>query len=297
MRTIFRHIVFLLSVIACVLSPHVYAAATKHQQHYSPISHHGGHVKKHNKHVTHKASKSKHQAKRKHPPIPNDRTASVEEPVLEQPKLAARSSFGFFKSIEQRFVDHVSDTVNNLRYSAYKLGGSKYDKQRGVYVLDCSTYVDHLIAETFPDAYSRLVDFTGSEKPTSAHYYDFFSDLDNDPRDMWSRVDEVGQLRAGDVLVFRYKNSVGRVTGGHVMVVMDKPTQDDDVYFVRVADSARGGHSEDTRTGRVSGIGIGTLLLRANPRTGQPAAYAWKVGAHWNNNVKIAMGRPVSSSS
>ena len=79
------------------------------------------------------------------------------------------------------------------------------------------------------------------------------------------------------------------------MVVMDKPIADGDGYLVRVADSAPSGHSQDTRRGRVSGIGIGTMVLKTNPDTGEPSAYAWKVGASWKSNVKIAMARPIGN--
>ena len=104
---------------------------------------------------------------------------------------------------------------------------------------------------------------------------------------------DVEKLQPGDILVFRYKNSRGTETGGHVMVVMDKPERASDVYFVRVADSAPSRHSEDTRHINESGIGIGTLLLKANPKTGKPSAFAWGVNGYWNKNVKFAMARPI----
>ena len=103
------------------------------------------------------------------------------------------------------------------------------------------------------------------------------------------------QLRAGDILVLRYMNSHGYQTGGHVVIVMDKPIRDTDVFFLRVADSARSRHSQDTRQRHESGIGIGTMLLKINPKTGQPAAFAWGVGSYWNKNVTFAMARPMTS--
>ena len=56
------------------------------------------------------------------------------------------------------------------------------------------------------------------------------------------------------------------------MVVMSKPIPSDDAYLVRVADSAPSGHSQDTRQSHTSGIGIGTLLLKVNPKTGKPSS-------------------------
>lgn len=196
------------------------------------------------------------------------------------------------KSVEKQVVAFVDKTVANLRYSYYKLGGKHFDLSRGIYVLDCSNFVDHILKETSPHAYSSLVSATGADAPASQHYYNFFTELSNDPDSYWNKVENVDELRPGDILVFRYKNRRGTETGGHVMVVMNKPIRDDDVFLVRVADSAPSGHSEDTR-GRTSGIGIGTLLLKANSRTGEPSAYAWGLGGYWNKNVSIAMARPV----
>lgn len=196
-------------------------------------------------------------------------------------------------SVKKQLVDFVDKTVATLQYSSYKLGGKRFDPARGVYVLDCSGFVDHVLQETSPHAYSSLVSATGADAPASQHYYNFFTELSADPDSYWNKVENVNDLRAGDILVFRYKNRRGTETGGHVMVVMDKPLRNEEVFLVRVADSAPSGHSEDTRPGNTSGIGIGTLLLKANTRTGQPAAFAWGLGGYWNKNVSIAMARPM----
>jgi cell wall-associated NlpC family hydrolase len=199
---------------------------------------------------------------------------------------------GSSSSNDKLVVHFVDKTVSNLHYSSYKLGGKRFDPNRGVYVLDCSSFVAHVLQEASPNAYISLVNATGADAPASQHYYDFFKELSSDSDSYWSKVSNVGDLRAGDILVFRYKNRHGIQTGGHVMVVMNKPIQDDDVYLVRVADSAPSRHSEDTRSSRSSGVGIGTLVLQANSRTGQPSAYAWGLDSYWNKNVNIAMARP-----
>ncbi len=215
--------------------------------------------------------------------------------------LASQHSFrnatGLMASMEHKVVDFVHNTVNNLRYSSYKLGGKKFDSSRGVYVVDCSNFVDNILQHVSPHAYNNLVNATGADTPTTLHYYEFFSELSADSSaGYWSKITDIEQLRAGDIIVFRNKNSRGIQIGGHVMVVMEKPIRDDDVFFVRVADSAPTRHSEDTRQLNESGIGIGTLLLKANPKTGHPSAYAWAQGSYWKKNVSFAMARPVDIS-
>lgn len=194
-------------------------------------------------------------------------------------------------SIEKRVVGFVYKTIDTLHYSTYKMGGSRFDTSKGVYIVDCSNYVDQILQAVSPHAYLSLVNSSGSDNPTTRHYYDFFSDLSDDP--YWDKVDDVEKLRPGDIIVFRYKKHRRSAMRGHVMVVMDKPIRAANNFLVRVADSAPTGHSDDTRPAHVSGIGIGTLLLKVNPKTGHPAAYAWRTGSLWKRNVAFAMARPL----
>lgn len=206
---------------------------------------------------------------------------------------SSASVFSF--SFKKRLVAFVKKTVDTLHYSYYKLGGSQFDSKRGIYVVDCSGYVDNILEAVNPDAYLSLVNSTGADKPTTQHYFDFFNRLGYRNNNYWKKIEDVEKLDAGDILVFRNTSRYRRTMGGHVMVVMDKPVWDDDYYQVRVADSAPSGHSKDTRSNDYSGIGIGTLFLKVNPKTGKPFAYAWKEGANWKRNVKFAMARPVET--
>lgn len=187
-------------------------------------------------------------------------------------------------------------TVTTLHYSSYRFGGNRFDLQRGIYMLDCSGYVDNLLNKSAPRAYSTLAQWSGSYKPNSEHYYNFFNRIANQGGyDSWDVVENTKALQPGDILVFRYKNGRGKSRGGHVMLVMGKQLiENSDVVKVRVADSAETGHSADTR-GSHSGIGIGTLLLKINPNTGRPYAFAWRMNSPWNTRVNIAMGRPVDA--
>jgi cell wall-associated NlpC family hydrolase len=267
------------------------------------------HTHKHLQHTHHHKTKKISKMHKKHPAhharvykpqysASNDKQLNLN---IAQPADTTQSTWGGFirrglvASVEDRMVKFVHKTVSNLRYSVYKLGGGHFEPARGVYVLDCSDYVDNVLQAVDPKAYSGLVNYMGTDRPTSQHYYDFFTELDSDnSQHGWTRIKDVDQLLPGDVLVFRYKRGM-HATGGHVMIVMDKPISDDNVYLVRVADSAPSGHSQDTRQPNTSGIGIGTLLLKADPASGRPSAYAWKVGAPFKNNVRIAMGRPIYS--
>jgi cell wall-associated NlpC family hydrolase len=258
----------------------------------------------HKKHSIQKKHSLQH-AQLRNPVMDNqERQESSEEAVQEKPlnhnlatvnltHFTSRFPANFMHTVKKSVVDFVEKTVDNLHYSSYKLGGKRFDPARGVYIVDCSNFVDNILQNVYPDAYSSLVNSVGADNPASQHYFNFFHDLASASDSHWNKVNDVEQLQPGDILVFRYKNSRGAETGGHVMVVMEKPEQASDVFFVRVADSAPSRHSEDTRHLHESGIGIGTLLLKANPITGKPSAFAWGVNGYWNKNVKFAMARPV----
>lgn len=192
-------------------------------------------------------------------------------------------------------VQLANETITHRNYSAYQLGGSHFDLSRGIFVLDCSNYVNHLLQQANPNAYAYLIAKTRSYKPTSEQYYNFFNqlpDVDNTQYG-WQKINDARELKAGDILVFRYHTHNGRTTGGHVMLVMDQVLQNNNILKVRVADSAAAAHSQDTRPSHHSGIGEGTLLLKMSTKTGQLYAYAWKENSAWQSAVSFAIARPV----
>lgn len=210
--------------------------------------------------------------------------------------ITYKSTNQSYSSTDKRLVRFVHNMMANMRYSSYKLGGTHFDTTRGVYIIDCSNYVDRILKATYPLAYSRLVNWSGSAKPTTHDYYHFFTKLSARSKHYWDTIEDVKKLRAGDILVFRKKN-MPRQTTGHIMIVMDKPIRNKNMFLLRIADSAPFRHSQDTRRFRVSGVGIGTMLLKVNPKTSQPSAYAWSVGSSWKKNVVFAMARPLDINS
>jgi len=267
---------FRLALPLALLSMMICSGLSYATPHKKPLHHHPRHVKiiKHSKTVIKKKAIKK-----------------PTKPLRARALLIPPTSF--IAPVQNDLVDFVRKTVNTLHYSRYKLGGAHFDTDRGVYIVDCSNFVDHILQEISPHAYSSLVNYSGSYSPATQHYYEFFAELTDNPDSYWNTVENLDDLKPGDILVFRKKNSRGRSTSGHIMVVMNKPIRDTNVYSVRVADSAPARHSQDTRKPFKGGIGIGTLLLKANPKTGKPAAYAWGVGGSWNKNAAFAMARPM----
>ena len=214
--------------------------------------------------------------------------AKIHATPVNTPQATIRPFYG------TSLVDFVDKTVDTLHYNSYSLGGGRFDAASGVYILDCSRFIDNILDRMYPDALHSLVHASGAQQPATIHYYDFFTDLyQGFSSRYWNPVEKIRQLRPGDILVFRFKKPQRGRAGGHIMIVMDRPVKTSHAFSVRVADSAPIRHSEDTRLLHESGIGIGTLLLKANPATGKPAAYAWERGGSWRRNVKFAMARPI----
>jgi hypothetical protein len=206
-------------------------------------------------------------------------------------------SFSLAGQATKKLLNMVDLTIHHLRHNRYKLGGTYFNSSSGVYTIDCSNYVDHLLRTADPGAYWNLKTQTRCYTPTSKDYYAFFTELSPDKaKHDWLRIEQVKNLVAGDILVFRYKHLSDRRAAGHVMVIMAQPKnlhKQRNVYLVRVSDSAPTRHSNDTRPPHTSGIGIGTLLLKTDSK-GKPYAYAWKEGAPWEYDMYFAMARLAS---
>lgn len=233
---------------------------------------------------------------KKHP-IHKVSSLKYHQPTIKNVPMAPTQIPAYsLSSIEQNLVSFVRKTVSTISYTAYKLGGTHIDSSNGIYVVDCSRYVDHILKTIYPQAYTSLTSWSGTTKPTTNDFYHYFTNLSVEDAQNWNTIDDVEQLRPGDILVFRNKNKRGNQTGGHVMVVMDQPARNGNTFSVRIADSAPSGHTKDTRSSHSSGIGIGTMLLKVHPNTFRPYAYAWKIGARWETNVNFAMARPIDLS-
>lgn len=283
-------IVFLFFLVLFVSGQNAFARTTK-KTHLTP------HKQQHaaQKKISQHSAKKTHLTQHKKPTTTPHKIAkrhNLPSHGSNQNAIHASSNLPvyLYSESEQNLVDFVHTMVSRLHYSTYRLGGTYINSSKGEYVVDCSTYVDHVLKSVYPHAYQRLSQYSQSQKPTSDDFYHYFTEVANQDSS-WNAINDVSQLRPGDILVFRYTNHVGDETGGHVMIVMDKPRAQDNFYAVRVADSASDGHSQDTRRPHSSGVGIGTLLLQTD-HTQRPKAFAWKAGSRWQSNVAFAMGRP-----
>lgn len=190
-------------------------------------------------------------------------------------------------------LERVDDALNALTYTIWELGAESLDAATGVYVTDCSGYVNRMVEDAAPLAYDSLLERQQTSRPRSKDYYYLIHSIPyGKTRYHWTRVKSVLDLRPGDILVWRYADQTTSTTG-HVMVVVGMPEADPrgaDVIRIRVSDSAKSDHSDDNRAPDGSGVGAGVIQLRYKLGTGVPLNYAWRIGGRWQTNY-FAMGR------
>lgn len=168
------------------------------------------------------------------------------------------------------------------------------NERRGSYKFDCSGMVQWVLRKAAPQA-ARSTYVGPAERPLAR---DFQRRIARAPVDRaragWRRVARVNELRPGDVIAWIKPAEIDSPNTGHTAFVVLPPVRVEgyeNAYLVRIADSTRLMHDEDTRAGR-TGFGFGTIMLVADPDTGAPVAYGW-VGLRWRAfATAISLGRP-----
>jgi hypothetical protein len=190
-----------------------------------------------------------------------------------------------------RRLGRMAETLTESEYSY----GLSVNEKRGVYRFDCSGMVQWVLRRSAPIAAITMAHGL-PQRPLAR---DFQRRIARAPRDRerggWRRIARVADLAPGDVVAWLKPVEVDSANTGHVAFVLLPPVLApgyDNAYLVRIADSSRLLHDDDTRAGR-SGFGFGTILLVADPDNGVPTAYGW-VGLRWRAfETAIALGRPL----
>ena len=128
---------------------------------------------------------------------------------------------------------------------------TEIDEKTGSYKCDCSGLVCYLLRSDFPVAYKQLdgIESPWRARPFSVTFYETFVRAGEEKLDGWSRVRKLMDARPGDVLAGRKRKIQKGVSTGHTMVIASKPMREKDGRVrVRVIDSTRKIHAQDSRT-------------------------------------------------
>ncbi|MCG8599618.1 MAG: hypothetical protein MI807_05710 [Verrucomicrobiales bacterium] len=194
-----------------------------------------------------------------------------------------------------RFASLVSALLNDLKQSTYQ-GRTEIDEKRGIWNCDCSGLMSYMLRNHFPEAYLTL---DGEEapwrsRPLAVTFYESFLAAGNSDHSIgpWMRIRRFEDALPGDVLAWRKDGIVKGKSTGHVLMIASSPVQEEDGRFrVRVIDSTRGIHANDTRPEGSFGVGAGDMWFTVD-EDGEPDGFYVSDTAS-KSTRPVAMGRMV----
>jgi len=164
------------------------------------------------------------------------------------------------------------------------------NESKGYYRVDCSSFVSYVLRKKAPLALALLPIDAKHTRSRAQNYYDYFKALES-PNSHWMAIKTVAELERGDMIAWKYDPSLQKKDTGHVVIVSEKPVQEEaHLYRVRVMDASKGKHANDTRAEGSDGIGSGDMWFRVDEK-GFPIGLYWSSKAKKENQHPIAMGR------
>ena len=202
------------------------------------------------------------------------------------PSSATRSSC---PCLPHPLVLEAQNIFSRMTYTAYQRTPDMNDTT-GVYLCDCSDYINTLLKRSSPAAYGQIPNYQRS--PTTKDYHTFFTLLKTSPSagSLWYRIRDARKLCPGDVIVWRNETA----GTGHIGLIMTpasiNPSRPDEV-LVRIADSTTSLHADDTRAAGTTGIGSGLIGIKIDS-SGSAVGIYWKGGiSRTAQLVNVKVGR------
>lgn len=168
-------------------------------------------------------------------------------------------------------LERVEEKLTTTRYQAR----TQVREREGLYAWDCSGMTSWVLAKAAPKALAAV----NSDRPVARDYFRAIERAPTGkPRRGWQRLAGVADARPGDVFAWLRPPHLPRTITGHVGFVLEPPrpvTGLPGAYLVRIADSTRLPHGEDTRADDgIGGYGTGELLFLTD-ENGVATHYGW----------------------
>jgi len=170
---------------------------------------------------------------------------------------------------------------------------TEIDEKKNSYKCDCSGLVCYLLRSDFPIAYQQLdgVESPWRARPFSVTFYETFIRAGKTKVDGWERINKLMEARPGDVLSWRKKKITKGVSTGHTLVIAGVPKMEKDGRVrVRVIDSTRKIHAEDSRPEGTNGVGAGIMWFEVDD-VGAPVRLYVDGSGKRSQAMMIAIGR------
>jgi hypothetical protein len=218
------------------------------------------------------------------------------------PSLVPADAPGPATSRSHRALALLESVYTTMRDVEYR-HATRIDRRAGVYHFDCSGLCNWVLGRVSKTALAAL----DRERPVAATYERTIRHAHpGRVRNGWRNVMDLEEVCPGDVFAWKRPPDWPRKNSntGHVGFVIDKPRPlagfaglegHEDVtmhaYLVRVVDSTRWAHHEDTREEGGTGFGLGTLLFVTDAER-RPTHYGWHgPSSHRVVATSIAFGR------
>jgi|SRR5271166_4607654 len=189
-------------------------------------------------------------------------------------------------------VEEVERELNAMRVTRYQ-HTTAVDEGSGSYFYDCSGLLDYAMGRVRPADLTPVPHIKA--RPLAADIEGYLHRGLTGPIEGWQALARVDGLGPGDVVAWQATEDSTTGDTGHVMVVLEVPTQNSAraaEWLVRVADSTLNPHALDSRHPGTTGLGTGTIGLLVDER-GAPTAFYWRGGVSQQAKpTQIALGRP-----
>lgn len=191
-------------------------------------------------------------------------------------------------------ADVAHETLLNVRQTRYN-HKPFIDEGKGIYIVDCSSFVGFLLQKVSLQSYQALSIDKGHTRPRAQNFYDFLASLKaGETRKGWLGIKTMSSVQKWDIIAWKYAKNLDKKDTGHVVIVYETPKKEPDGrYKVVVLDASKGTHANDSRAqNKDGGIGIGTMWFKVD-KEGKPIGLYWSERSHAISEHVMAMGRVV----
>jgi hypothetical protein len=172
---------------------------------------------------------------------------------------------------------------------------TEVNPEKGEYFYDCSGFVDYALTRSVPAAFEALPHDNSKARPLAEdyvhHLHRVAAGKNGGP---WQTV-RTPDLLPGDVIAWLATEDSTTNDTGHVVIVLEPPARNparSNEWLVKVADSTRSPHADDSRAGGGDGLGTGIIGLDVDS-SGHPVGYFWRGGVSKKaKQTEVVFGRP-----
>jgi len=196
-----------------------------------------------------------------------------------------------------RIVDLLEKIESGMVETRYQ-HRTRVRHREGKYFFDCSGMASWILRRTAPAAL-RAVGKPNDRRPLAVHFFSRINRIDpGERRGPWMRVATAAHARPGDLIAWKRPKWFPSKSTGHVAFVVGHPEVNRGPVpgiLVRVADSSKFKHEDDSRDPGTTGFGTGVLLLPTDDAA-RPIGYGWigsRTRPEWVVPAEIVIGRPL----